>query len=48
MRILEGQLRFDSLEIKPERQDCIGLDMYRVEMLGIMGEGCWQEKKKKN
>lgn len=40
MRILGVQLRVDCLDTKPERRDCISLDMCKDEMLDILGEGC--------
>lgn len=39
-RISDRQLRLDGLEAKPERRDCVGLDTYRGEKLGMLGEGC--------
>ena len=41
MSTSEGQLRWDDLERKHERQDWSGIDMYGGKMLGILGEGCW-------
>ncbi|XP_072558885.1 uncharacterized protein [Paramormyrops kingsleyae] len=36
---LMGQLRLHSMETKPERRGCVGLDNYRGEMLGMLEEG---------
>ena len=40
MSTSEEQHTWEGLEIKHERQDCGGMEIYGGKMMGILGEGC--------